>query len=136
MLVDGMESFQHCPEVIGTERDHVRKADGGVHGLAFFFSSRRLHTILQGDWSSDVCSSDLEAIGRTVETGAAQTMQGVALSAGTAEGRSEERRVGKECRSRGEEDHRKKKSATIQGSLERTDGTDHSRDRIRGRGGD
>src|SRR6266446_9348623 len=25
----------------------------------FFFSSRRRHTILQGDWSSDVCSSDL-----------------------------------------------------------------------------
>src|SRR5688500_16861564 len=25
----------------------------------FFFSRRRRHTILQGDWSSDVCSSDL-----------------------------------------------------------------------------
>src|SRR6266446_7276822 len=25
----------------------------------FFFSSRRRHTSLQGDWSSDVCSSDL-----------------------------------------------------------------------------
>src|SRR5256885_4753649 len=25
----------------------------------FFFSSRRRHTILQGDWSSDVCSCDL-----------------------------------------------------------------------------
>src|SRR5688500_19914890 len=24
-----------------------------------FFSSRRRHTILRGDWSSDVCSSDL-----------------------------------------------------------------------------
>src|SRR5256885_16293280 len=33
----------------------------GFHvGLAvFFFSSRRRHTRLQGDWSSDVCSSDL-----------------------------------------------------------------------------
>src|SRR2546426_12260676 len=35
----------------------------------FFFSSRRRHTRLQGDWSSDVCSSDLvedalEQIGR------------------------------------------------------------------------
>src|SRR5256885_5406210 len=29
------------------------------HGLFFFFSSRRRHTRLQGDWSSDVCSSDL-----------------------------------------------------------------------------
>src|SRR5256885_11411374 len=28
--------------------------------LFFFFSSRRRHTRLQGDWSSDVCSSDLE----------------------------------------------------------------------------
>src|SRR5256885_17250564 len=27
----------------------------------FFFSSRRRHTRLQGDWSSDVCSSDLDA---------------------------------------------------------------------------
>src|SRR5688500_7125170 len=25
----------------------------------FFFSSRRRHTRLQGDWSSDVCSSDV-----------------------------------------------------------------------------
>src|SRR5256885_938884 len=26
--------------------------------IAYFFSSRRRHTRLQGDWSSDVCSSD------------------------------------------------------------------------------
>src|SRR2546426_5180981 len=37
----------------------------------FFFSSRRRHTRLQGDWSSDVCSSDLaprspDARGRSV----------------------------------------------------------------------
>src|SRR5256885_13034129 len=39
--------------------------------VSFFFSSRRRHTRLQGDWSSDVCSSDLlflrlarEALGR------------------------------------------------------------------------
>src|SRR5256885_270916 len=31
--------------------------------MSFFFSSRRRHTRLQGDWSSDVCSSDLE-VGR------------------------------------------------------------------------
>src|SRR6266850_7836239 len=30
----------------------------------FFFSSRRRHTRLQGDWSSDVCSSDL--VGRVL----------------------------------------------------------------------
>src|SRR5256885_3254246 len=31
-------------------------------GCCFFFSSRRRHTRLQGDWSSDVCSSDLEPL--------------------------------------------------------------------------
>src|SRR5256885_3225349 len=31
--------------------------------LRFFFSSRRRHTRLQGDWSSDVCSSDLHQHG-------------------------------------------------------------------------
>src|SRR5256885_4657808 len=33
----------------------------GICGRSFFFffSSRRRHTRLQGDWSSDVCSSDL-----------------------------------------------------------------------------
>src|ERR1039457_4564943 len=33
-----------------------------VDVLFFFFSSRRRHTRLQGDWSSDVCSSDLGEI--------------------------------------------------------------------------
>src|SRR5207248_4699802 len=28
----------------------------------FFFSSRRRHTRSYGDWSSDVCSSDLEGV--------------------------------------------------------------------------
>src|SRR2546426_2130324 len=32
--------------------------------LFFFFSSRRRHTRLQGDWSSDVCSSDLATLPR------------------------------------------------------------------------
>src|SRR5256885_4089651 len=32
-----------------------------VLDMVFFFSSRRRHTRLQGDWSSDVCSSDLIA---------------------------------------------------------------------------
>src|ERR1039457_5512952 len=31
----------------------------GCFVCVFFFSSRRRHTRLQGDWSSDVCSSDL-----------------------------------------------------------------------------
>src|ERR1022692_4971141 len=33
----------------------------GLFTIAFFFSSRRRHTRLQGDWSSDVCSSDLSS---------------------------------------------------------------------------
>src|SRR5256885_15978979 len=43
----------------------------------FFFSSRRRHTRLQGDWSSDVCSSDLP---ETVQLATA------ALGAGAAVG--------------------------------------------------
>src|SRR5688500_20080295 len=31
--------------------------------MCFFLSSRRRHTRLQGDWSSDVCSSDLNRAG-------------------------------------------------------------------------
>ena len=31
----------------------------GVCSVVFFFSSRRRHTRLRRDWSSDVCSSDL-----------------------------------------------------------------------------
>src|SRR2546426_12105802 len=33
-----------------------------VFVIFFFFSSRRRHTRLQGDWSSDVCSSDLQLV--------------------------------------------------------------------------
>src|SRR5258706_12356498 len=36
-------------------------------GFFFFFSSRRRHTRLVSDWSSDVCSSDLVAILRNPE---------------------------------------------------------------------
>src|SRR2546426_142377 len=42
----------------------TRGGRGSSRGFApfiFFFSSRRRHTRLQGDWSSDVCSSDLAA---------------------------------------------------------------------------
>src|SRR5256885_6806990 len=35
-------------------------ATTSLYLLFFFFSSRRRHTRLQGDWSSDVCSSDLQ----------------------------------------------------------------------------
>src|SRR5256885_10072623 len=83
----------------------------------FFFSSRRRHTRLQGDWSSDVCSSDLY-FGLTLNTsfrrfdlslffagvGGVQKFDSAAISLASVSGgganRSEERRVGKECRSR------------------------------------
>src|SRR2546430_12798277 len=37
----------------------VREASSGI--FVFFFSSRRRHTRFDCDWSSDVCSSDLDA---------------------------------------------------------------------------
>src|SRR5256885_8812287 len=71
--------------------------------LVFFFSSRRRHTILQGDWSSDVCSSDLHTTpAETRELfDAAREPKALWMVEGAAHvDRSEERRVGKECRSR------------------------------------
>src|SRR5207248_8665605 len=96
----------------------------------FFFPSRRRHTRSYGDWSSDVCSSDLDAEDGNINpadvswsvigpetragTGGRATLRGLApgnyalsLDARDSEGntgsataqRSEERRVGKECRS-------------------------------------
>src|SRR5438874_13484865 len=90
----------------------------------FFFSSRRRHTRSLRDWSSDVCSSDLrqgflraeitlaaEVVGSEVEFERElfgsdfQDFDGFARhfrpGAVAADDRSEERRVGKECRSRG-----------------------------------
>src|SRR5207245_3137499 len=86
----------------------------------FFFSSRRRHTRCYRDWSSDVCSSDLARIAADLE-GAwevlGEAVQTVMRSAGVpggyerlkefTRGRSEERRVGKECRSRGATEDRK-----------------------------
>src|SRR5699024_2797756 len=37
--------------------------------FAFFFSSRRRHTRSKRDWSSDVCSSDLQGVGDHGQTG-------------------------------------------------------------------
>src|SRR5256885_12270309 len=92
-----------------------------------FFSSRRRHTRLQGDWSSDVCSSDLgegSKFGFSLEKLHDQMEELLTLSRLSILGlmtvpplarqseasrkyfvqlrhlRSEERRVGKECRSR------------------------------------
>src|SRR5258706_6913858 len=98
--------------------------------LCFFFSSRRRHTRLVSDWSSDVCSSDLVrglvaryersylfrwqresspwAADLVPHFGAGLGNVMTYLSLGPAvrlgfnvpNERSEERRVGKECRSR------------------------------------
>src|SRR5258707_4060998 len=75
--------------------------------LFFFFSSRRRHTRYWRDWSSDVCSSDLYVVEglNTTDTGFGilstnlpnEFVQETEVITG---GRSEERRVGKECRSR------------------------------------
>src|SRR5690348_18485961 len=91
-----------------------------------FFSSRRRHTRWTGDWSSDVCSSDLGgphfAVGIGVGGGVGANVgwfplgprevyvpsyhvsrtyvNNVNISNTTVNQRSEERRVGKECRSR------------------------------------
>src|SRR3712207_7252653 len=87
--------------------------------LFFFFSSRRRHTRYWRDWSSDVCSSDLKIL--LVQNmiyvptyGGASKANRLLLEGLAAKGhscraivpafgtqvRSEERRVGKECRSR------------------------------------
>src|SRR4030066_543252 len=78
-----------------------------------FFSSRRRHTRFKCDWSSDVCSSDLDETraGLLVDPDAQANER---LSANLPYlfpvSRSEERRVGKECRSRGSPYHYKKVS--------------------------
>src|SRR5205807_3368388 len=80
-------------------------------GLTFFFSSRRRHTRLQGDWSSDVCSSDLPERQQSSipERRAVDATFGGGLHGlQREESRSEERRVGKECRSRRESHHKRK----------------------------
>src|SRR5207249_8473519 len=91
--------------------------------LFFFFSSRRRHTRSKRDWSSDVCSSDLVTscsllttcylpvvflIASPPFTLAVNSPPSLALplegggvgggESGLFRARSEERRVGKECR--------------------------------------
>src|SRR5205809_4704189 len=104
----------------------------------FFFSSRRRHTRCSRDWSSDVCSSDLPdwrmgcrepwsaalpelppqsggISGRQVTERApysrCRTCRGPASENSGA--RSEERRVGKECRSRWARDHEKENEEKV-----------------------
>src|SRR5256885_16665832 len=108
--------------------------------IVFFFSSRRRHTRLQGDWSSDVCSSDLGAgsskIGNSTSCFKMCSMIHVLANVGISGphsmmrfcisikdntsdfmARSEERRVGKEGRSRGAPDHLKKKKTKAIGRV-------------------
>src|SRR5439155_10207301 len=67
-----------------------------MHDILFFFSSRRRHTRWPRDWSSDVCSSDLPALYQRVNVeGTVKLLESARLHAVK---RSEERRVGKECR--------------------------------------
>src|SRR5207249_9620220 len=102
--------------------------------MFFFFSSRRRHTRSKRDWSSDVCSSDLHPgptpclpawIGRAWRPGRL-ALQHVKLDRRRAVApglsripdeievkRSEERRVGKECRCRWERDDYKKKEKRV-----------------------
>src|SRR5688572_25653172 len=72
----------------------------------FFFSRRRRHTRFDCDWSSDVCSSDLSAMYMYMALPVAQEFAGLGTAVtGIEASRSEERRVGKECRSVLREDH-------------------------------
>src|SRR5260370_4928640 len=89
--------------------------------VCFFVSSRRRHTRFKCDWSSDVCSSDLgddrahapllpgsdrgARNVQTVDEGTSARVahllaQPVVVRPALVGDRSEERRVGKECRSR------------------------------------
>src|SRR3712207_8931645 len=94
--------------------------------MFFFFSSRRRHTRYWRDWSSDVCSSDLTDNVNSMAGGLTDQVRNIAeVTTAVARGdlskkitvdvkgeilelkntintmvRSEERRVGKECRSR------------------------------------
>src|SRR5438309_11868937 len=77
----------------------------------FFFSSRRRHTRWNCDWSSDVCSSDLFIEARKASVGG-RCLRRRGDAGQRLRTRSEERRVGKECRSRWAPDHLKKKLAT------------------------
>src|SRR5207247_4126124 len=94
---------------LGTQ---TRDGDVGAYVVVvgfFFFSSRRRHTRSTRDWSSDVCSSDLVqanglvtssvAVPRT-STGSVTVAPETGALKATVGGRSEERRVGKEGRSR------------------------------------
>src|SRR5438067_12377857 len=91
----------------------------------FFFSSRRRHTRSKRDWSSDVCSSDLTTsfsscgpddeklvVHHDPTAHEVPRIDQRALRLRRVRQRSEERRVGKECRSRWAPDYYKKTTET------------------------
>src|SRR5258707_10980672 len=118
MCVIGVQTFAFF---FSSRRRHTRYWRDWSSDVCFFYSSRRRHTRYWRDWSSDVCSSDLVHLDEIqfmiwndfLEDGvheAAELLGYLAssldLSPGdvcaidSVEQRSEERRVGKECRSR------------------------------------
>src|SRR5574339_782615 len=96
----------------GGERMGVQGAAvAGV--LLFFFSSRRRHTISPGDWSSDVCFPICLKMALDCHATALLLWPTERDLVAAALARSEERRVGKECRSRWSPYHYKKKQTSI-----------------------
>src|SRR3712207_9472087 len=96
--------------------------------MFFFFSSRRRHTRYWRDWSSDVCSSDLPPArlgaggrppARVRRVGSWEALRVRRMATDTKQyrkrsrTRSEERRVGEECRSWWSPYHLKKKKIRI-----------------------
>src|SRR5438034_9421638 len=84
---------------------------------SFFFSSRRRHTRSLCDWSSDVCSSDLElgaevSVFVEIADDLGADPPGRRILGGEPELRSEERRVGKEWRCRWSPDQENKRLNT------------------------
>src|SRR5213075_3452351 len=82
--------------------------------FVFFFKQKKAYEITRRDWSSDVCSSDLPSyVARTSARGPPAAPATRVTTEASTSGRSEERRVGKECallcRSRWSPCHKKKK---------------------------
>src|SRR5262249_60028997 len=94
------DAFRHTPGTTGLALEE-RGRGPYAHEPSFFFSSRRRHTRLVSDWSSDVCSSDLwTGLRQKGDRGPPSNRDARPRLAGGNRDRSEERRVGKECRSR------------------------------------
>src|SRR5256885_10722990 len=89
-----MSNIQTGAERMPHDLSHLGFLAGQIGRLitiaTFFFSSRRRHTIFQGDWSSDVCSSDLQLYDGATPVGPVQpptpntTVTVTGLTAGTA----------------------------------------------------